>query len=73
MTQGWLKIKDASAYAGVSKRTFEEWLKNGLRYVKPGGNRLTKPGWIDSYLENFEVKPENVDNIVDDVMRGLNA
>lgn len=71
MTQGWLKIKQAAAYAGVSERKFEDFLKDGLRYVQPGRCRLTKPEWIDDFLEGFEVKSENIDRIVDDVMRGL--
>ena len=25
--QGWAKVKDAAKYAGMSERTFREWLK----------------------------------------------
>jgi hypothetical protein len=57
---GWFKVKDASKYAGVSERTFEDWLKQGLKYVQiPSGLRLVKPEWIDQFLEQFiqEVQP----------------
>jgi excisionase family DNA binding protein len=51
---GWLKVKDAAKYAGVSERTLEDWLKQGLKYAQiPSGLRLIRPEWIDNYLEQF--------------------
>ncbi len=54
MFPGWVKVKDAAKYAGVSERTLEEWLKQGLKFVKiPSGLRLIKPEWIDQFLEQY--------------------
>ena len=54
MTSGWGKIKAIAAYAGVSDRTVEEWLKQGLRYIQmPTGLRLIKFEWLDQFLEKF--------------------
>lgn len=77
MHPGWLKIEDAASYAGVSKRTFEAWLKNGLRYVQPGRKRLTRPEWVDEYLGAFEASQqgnaERIDQVVDDVCKGFSV
>ena len=65
---GWTKVKSASKDAGVSERTFRNWLKSGLRHVRlPSGTSLIKYGWIDEYLEKNEVKEDTVGEIVNDV------
>ncbi len=79
MMQGWAKISVAAKYAGVSPRTLEDWLKEGIvRFIKlPTGTRLLKYQWIDEALERFEVsQKENsvtrlVDDVVNDVMKGF--
>lgn len=68
--EGWLKIKQASKYAGVSERTFRDWLKQGLRYSQLNtGTILVKAQWIDEFLEGFEVKENEVDTIVNEILR----
>jgi len=70
MTRGWLRIpKEAAEYSAVKPRTFEDWLKSGLRFVKIRGCRMTKPQWIDDYLMGFEVNRNEVESIVNDVIR----
>ena len=60
MFKGWLKIKDAAKYAGVSERTFEDWLKSGLKFVQvPSGLRLIKLEWIDQFLEQYVQSVQN--------------
>ncbi|MBI4765094.1 MAG: hypothetical protein HY787_10870 [Deltaproteobacteria bacterium] len=71
MIPGWVKVKEAAKYAGVSPRTLEDWLKQGLKYTQmPTGLRLLKPEWIDQFLERFLVTPSSnhVDQIVDEIM-----
>ncbi|MGA3084405.1 MAG: hypothetical protein ABSE95_06370 [Thermodesulfobacteriota bacterium] len=73
MIQGWAKIKETAEYAGMSKRTLEDWLKNGiLSYAQlTSGTRLIKLQWIDEARERFKVIPEEnpVTRLVDDVMQ----
>jgi excisionase family DNA binding protein len=70
--KGWGKVKEAAAYAGVSERTVEEWLKKGLRCSRlPTGLRLIKYQWIDEFLEKYADSANRVDQIVDDVVRAL--
>jgi predicted site-specific integrase-resolvase len=33
MSEGYAKVKDAAQWAGVSERTFRDWLKDGLRNI----------------------------------------
>jgi hypothetical protein len=70
---GWLKTGSAAKYCGISKRTFADWLKCGLRHSRlPTGTILIKREWIDDFLESFEVKADAgdaVDAIVEDVMK----
>ncbi|HBZ35520.1 MAG TPA: hypothetical protein DEO33_03750 [Rikenellaceae bacterium] len=69
---GWVKITDAAKYADVSKRTVEDWLKQGLKYSRlPSGTRLIKFEWIDEYLESFMVSENEIDIVVDEIMSGL--
>ena len=73
MMNGWVKVKEAARYAGISERTLEDWLKNGLRYAQlPSGLRLIKLSWIDEYLENFVRTQNKTDEIVNEVFSKLN-
>jgi hypothetical protein len=48
-------------------------LQDGLRHVRlPNGRILTKYEWIDSYLQQFEVK-DNASKMADDLMEGLDG
>ena len=70
--RGYAKVKKASQYAGVSERTFREWLKEGLRHIRlPSGTILIPYSAIDEYLARFEVRENQVDAIVAEVMQGL--
>ena len=71
--QGWSKIKGAATYAGVSRRTMEDWLKQGLKCCRlPSGTRLVKYEWVDQFLEQYSEDPANrVDQIVDRMLGGM--
>jgi len=75
--QGWAKVSAAAKYAGVSPRTLEDWLKEGLlRFTKlPTGTRLIKYQWIDDALERFEVSPKEnpLTRLVDSVMKEFSS
>ena len=67
---GWGKIKDISKYCGLSERTLRSLLKKGLRHSRlETGTILIKTEWIDQYLENFEIKENEVDKIVGEVLK----
>jgi excisionase family DNA binding protein len=70
---GWGKIGVATKYAGVGPDTFETFVKSGLRFVRtPGGTRLFKKEWVDSFLESLEdSKAENLQKIADDILKDL--
>ena len=68
--RGWLKIKDAAVYCDMSERTVRSWLKDGLRHSRlRSGTILIKVEWIDEFLERFEAEENEVDRIVDEVVR----
>ena len=70
--QGWLKIKQACKYCNMSERTLRSWLKSGLKHTRlPSGTILIKTTWIDEYLESYEVQENKVDEMVDELMRGV--
>jgi excisionase family DNA binding protein len=68
--EGWVSIKNAAKYADVSVRTMREMLKRGLRYskVSPGMIRIRYSD-IDEYFMRFQVCENQVDKIVDEIMR----
>jgi hypothetical protein len=68
----WLKIKKATAYSGVGERTLRNWLENGLRHWRlPSGTILIKDSWIDDYIEQFQPKTNEVDEIVASLLRNF--
>jgi len=68
----WLKIKSAAKRQDLSERTIRELLKKGLRHSRlPSGTILIKDAWLDEYFGFFEVKKNQVDEIVDDIIRGF--
>ena len=70
--KGWCKIRVAAGYAGISDRTLEDWLKQGLKYVRlPTGTRLLKYEWIDEYLESFVEAENQVDTVVHEMLADL--
>lgn len=72
MMQGWCKIKQACKYSGVSERTFRKWLRNGLKHSRmPSGTILINFEDIDTFLKKYEVNHNQVDEMVDEVLKGL--
>jgi hypothetical protein len=73
----WMKCsKEAPKYCGdISQRTFEKWLRRGLRYVKVKGTRLTTDSWCNDFMEGHEVETssQQVGNLADSICRGLTA
>jgi hypothetical protein len=68
--RGWLRPSQAAIYCGVSLKVFRRWLKSGgLRHsVLPSNRILIKISWIDTFLEQFEVKSD-VDRLVDEILK----
>lgn len=72
MVEGWAKIKPAAKYAGVSERTFRNWLKQGLKYARlPSGTILVRFKVIDDFLESFIVDGNETDKIVNEVLKNF--
>lgn len=70
--RGWLTVKEASVYSGYSERSIRHFLKEGLRHVRPSSRKiLIKREWMDDFLEKFEIREDQVDKVVDEVMRGI--
>ena len=70
--RGYAKVKEAAKYAGVSQRSFRDWLKDGLRHIRLStGTILVAYIAIDEYLARFEVSRNQVDDIVNEVMQEL--
>jgi len=69
---GWTKVKGAARYAGISERSFRNWLKQGLRHIRTNtGAILVKYSWIDDFLESFEIQEDEVQRVVNEIEREL--
>ena len=70
--RGYAKAKQAAQYAGVSERTFRDWLKEGLPHFRLStGTILIAYKDIDVWMQKFRVDMNKADAIVDELMRGL--
>jgi len=70
----WLWLCDALKYAGVDKRTFKNWMRDGLPYSRLPSNRVkVNRTAVDEYIGQFSDHNDGVDidSIVADVMKGL--
>ena len=67
--RGYCKVKLGAVYAGVSERTFRDWLKQGLAYHKlPSGTILVAYGDIDKYLTQFRKDGTRASEIADQIL-----
>jgi len=49
--RGWLTLKQASTYSGLSERTLRRAIQAGkLRSARKAGKLLFKPNWLDRYI-----------------------
>lgn len=70
--RGYTKAKQAAKYAGVSERTFRDWLKDGLPHFRLStGTILIAYKDIDVWMQKFRVDMSKADAIVDELMREL--
>ena len=68
----WFKIKSLTQYCDVSERTCRSWLKKGLRFTRlPSGMILIKRSWIDEFLAEYEHSDNQVDDIVEGVIKEI--
>ena len=73
-TRGYAKVKEAARYAGVSPRTLRKFLRQGLKHARlPTGTILIRYGWIDEFLERFEVEDgqDRVNDLVEEITREM--
>lgn len=73
MLPGYLPIRDAAAWAGVSSKTVRRWIKRGLPFRQAGARAkvLIRPADIDRFLDQKQVPQVDLNQLVDDVMHAL--
>lgn len=69
--KAWGKVKTIAERSDVSIRTVRTWLKDGLPHSKIRGTILINFEELDSFLESFAVSGNQVDEIVNDVLKGI--
>ena len=70
--RGYSQVRPGAEYAGVSVRTFRDWLKAGLPHFRLStGTILVAYSDIDAWLEQFRADGSKVDAVVDEVLRDL--
>ena len=67
--KAWGKVKTIAERSDVSPRTVRTWLKDGLPYSKVRGTILIKFQQLDAFLESYSVSDNQIDNIVEEVLR----
>jgi excisionase family DNA binding protein len=71
VTKGWLRIREAATYSGVSARTLRDWLKQGLKSYRVKGALLVHPSDIDNFIKQFPTDRQDVDAIVDEAVKAM--
>ena len=67
--KAWGKVKTIAERSDVSPRTVRTWLKDGLPYSKIRGTILIKFDQLDAFLGSYSVSDNEIDNIVEEVLR----
>lgn len=72
---GWLQIKPAAKYAGVSPGTIRTWIKKrGLKHSRIGGLILVRVQDIDEFLVGFcenHNLDKQINRLVDETIREM--
>jgi DNA binding domain, excisionase family len=68
---GWLRVKSAAKYCDISERTLRTWITEGLPHSKVRGIVLIKTDNLEQFLEQFEIKKNEVDHVVNEVLSDL--
>jgi excisionase family DNA binding protein len=70
--RGFAKVKTAAKYSNIGERTLRTWLKEGLPHFRlTTGTILIAYRDIDAWLEKFRVDGSKVDEILDELIKGL--
>jgi predicted site-specific integrase-resolvase len=71
---GYLPLKQAAVWAGVSARTMKRWVAEGLPSYQAGHRTkvLIRPMDIDQFLTRRQVPRVNIDTLIDEVLHDLN-
>lgn len=72
---GYLPLRDAAAWAGVSPKTMRRWLAKGLPRHQAGPREkvLVRLSEIETFLTTQVTPQINLGAMVDDVLKGLNV
>ena len=70
---GYLPVKQAAVWAGVSPKTLKRWISGGLPHYRgsPRGKVLVRPADIDQFLTRETVPQVDLNRVVDDVVAGV--
>jgi predicted site-specific integrase-resolvase len=71
---GYLPLKQAAVWAGVSARTMKRWVAAGLPSYQAGPRTkvLVRPMDIDQFLTMRKVSPVDIDRLINEVLYDLN-
>ena len=70
---GFLPLKEAAMWAGISTKTLKRWVEKGLPQYQagPGSKVLIRPGDIEEFLTRQEANAPNLNALVDEVVKEL--
>ena len=70
---GYLPLKEAAVWAGVSARTVKRWIADGLPSYQAGHRTkvLIRPMDIDQFLTRRQVPQVDIKALVDEVLHDL--
>ena len=70
---GYLPVKKAAAWVGVSPKTLQRWIGRGLPVYQAGPREkvLVLPADIDKFLTWQQRASVNLDGIVEEVLQGF--
>ena len=70
---GYLTLRGAQAWTGMSQRTIKRWIVAGLPVYQgvTGGKLLVKPQDIDQFLQKRQTPKVDLDALVNETLREI--
>ena len=70
---GYIPIREAARWAGVSPKTIRNWIRGGLPHYRgsAGGKVLVRPADIDQFLIKDKAPQIDLDRIVEEMMSNI--